>query len=186
MPWGSRCARVRTGYQLETPSRLNCYRIENDRASEAAMSRELSNLELINLAAHLVNPKRIGDYLVGDVGAALVTEEGSIYRGVCLDTSSGLGFCAERTAIAQMITSKEYKIQKIVAVWNDNPEKVVYVLPPCGACRQFMLSMSEDALNIDVVLGSSKTIKLKELLLYSEWPESTLGGEGVPSNSGLD
>lgn len=95
----------------------------------------------------------------------------NVYRGVCLDTGSGLGFCAERTAISQMITNKEYKIKKIVAVWNDNPEKDVYVLPPCGVCRQYMFMLSEDALEIDVVLGSDKTVKLRELLPYNEWPE---------------
>jgi cytidine deaminase len=94
-----------------------------------------------------------------------------VYRGVCLDTDSGLGFCAERTAISQMITNKEYKIKKIAAVWNDNPEKDLYVLPPCGVCRQYMLMLSEDALNIDVVLGSDKTVKLRELLPYHEWPK---------------
>src|SRR5215469_15933591 len=96
------------------------------------MSQELPNIELINLAAEVINPKRIGDGYVGQVGAALVTDKGNIYRGVCLDTGSGLGFCAERTAISQMITNKEYKIKKIVAVWNDNPEKDMCVLPPCG------------------------------------------------------
>lgn len=95
----------------------------------------------------------------------------AIYRGVCLDTGSGLGFCAERTAISQMITNKEYKIKKIVAVWNDNPEKDIYILPPCGVCRHYMFMLSKDALDIDVVLGSDKTVKLKELYPAHEWPE---------------
>jgi cytidine deaminase len=90
----------------------------------------ISNIELINLAAEVLNPKHIGDCYVGQVGAALVTDKGNVYRGVCLDTDSGLGFCAERTAISQMITNKEYKIKKIAAVWNDNPDKDLYVLPP--------------------------------------------------------
>jgi len=30
-----------------------------------------------------------------------------------------MGFCAEHTAISSMITKKEYKIKKIVAVWKD-------------------------------------------------------------------
>jgi cytidine deaminase len=42
--------------------------------------------------------------------------------------------------------------------------------PPCGVCRQYMLMLSEDALDIDVVLGSDKTVKLRELLPYYEWP----------------
>lgn len=70
-----------------------------------------------------------------------------------------------------MITGKEYKIKKIVAVWNDNPAKDLYVLPPCGVCRQYMMLLSEDSEAIDVVLGSEKTAKLKDLLPYNEWPE---------------
>jgi cytidine deaminase len=135
------------------------------------MSNDISNVDLINLAAEVMQPKHIGDNFMGQVGAALVTDKGTIFRGVCLDVGSGLGFCAERTAISQMITNKEYKVKKIVAVWNDNPEKDLYVLPPCGVCRHYMFMLSEDALDIDVVLGSDKTVKLRELYPLSEWPE---------------
>ena len=43
--------------------------------------------------------------LFGDVGAMLVTEAGKTYSGVCIDTSSGTGFCAEHAAIAAMVTA---------------------------------------------------------------------------------
>jgi cytidine deaminase len=132
------------------------------------MSKDLSNTELIGLAAEVINPKQIGNCQVGGVGSALVTDKGTIYRGVCLDTSSGLGFCAERTAMSQMITNKEYRVRKIVAVRNDSTENNLYVLPPCGVCRQYMFMLSEDPLNIDIVLGNDKTVKLKELLPYHE------------------
>jgi cytidine deaminase len=135
------------------------------------MAHDISNAELIALALEVVNPKQISGYTVGDVGTALVTEAGNIYRGVCIDTGSGLGFCAERAAIAQMITNKEYKIKKIVAVWNNNPAKDLHVLPPCGACRQYMLTLSEDALDIEVVLGHDKSVRLADLLPYHEWPK---------------
>ena len=80
------------------------------------MSKDISNIDLINLATEVTQSKQIGDCQVGQVGCALVTDKGTVFRGVCLDTGSGLGFCAERTAISQMITDKEYKIKKIVAV----------------------------------------------------------------------
>jgi cytidine deaminase len=133
--------------------------------------RDISNTELIRLATEVMQPKHIGDCFMGQVGSALITENGNIYRGVCLDIGSSVGFCAERTAISQMITNKEYKVKKIVAVWNDNAEKDLYVLPPCGVCRHFMFMVTEDSLDIDVVLGSEKTVKLKDLMPYHEWPE---------------
>ena len=144
------------------------------------MSKDISNIDLINLATEVTQSKQIGDCQVGQVGCALVTDKGTVFRGVCLDTGSGLGFCAERTAISQMITDKEYKIKKIVAVWNDNPDKDLYVLPPCGVCRHYMFMLSKDALDIDVVLGSEKTVKLKELYPESDWPhkEEALNKKG--------
>jgi cytidine deaminase len=135
------------------------------------MSSDISNTELIKLALEVVNPVKIDGDWIGDVGSALVTESGNVHRGVCVDIGSGTGFCAERAAIAQMFTNKEYRVKKIVAAWSNNPEKDVYVLPPCGACRQFMFSRCENALDIDVVLGSEKTVKLKELYPEHEWPE---------------
>jgi cytidine deaminase len=62
------------------------------------MIKELANAELIALALAVVDPKQIHGYTVGDVGAALVTDAGTVYRGVCIDTGSGLGFCAARAA----------------------------------------------------------------------------------------
>lgn len=135
------------------------------------MSKDISNIDLIKLAAEVLNPVEIDGAWQGDVGAALVTEAGNIYRGACVDVGSGAGFCAERAAIAQMFTNKEYKVKKIVAVWNNNPEKDLFVLPPCGVCRHFMFSRLQDGLDIDVVLGTDKVVKLKELYPYHEWPK---------------
>ncbi len=135
------------------------------------MSNDISNKELIKLAVEVLNPIEIDGDWVGDVGSALVTDMGNTYTGVCVDVGSGAGFCAERAAIAQMFANKEQKVKKIVAVWNNNPEKDVYVLPPCGACRLFMFSRLEDSLDIDVVISSDKTVKLRELYPYHAWPE---------------
>ncbi len=132
---------------------------------------EMTNAELIRQARKVLNSKEINGNKVGDVGAALVSGQGNVYAGVCLDSGSGLGFCAERAAVAQMFTQKEYKVVKIAAVWNDNPDKDLYVLPPCGARREFMKNLCEDGLDIDVVLGRDKTVKLRDLLPHNEWPE---------------
>ncbi len=79
----------------------------------------ITNKALIEKAKSVVNPRKIRDFLVGDVGSALVTDKGNIYLGVCMDISSGIGFCAEHSAIAAMVTAGEYRIAKIVAVWKD-------------------------------------------------------------------
>ena len=122
---------------------------------------------LIKRAAAVVNPRQIGDRLVGDVGCALVTDQGNIYVGVCLDTASGTGFCAEASAIAAMVTAGEFRITQIVAVWKDEKGQTS-VLSPCGRCREFIRQMHEENLETKVILGRDTIVKLRELLPYPD------------------
>ena len=125
---------------------------------------------LIERAAGTLNPRRVGDRLFGDVASALVTDAGSWYVGVCIDTASGTGFCAEHAAIAAMVTAGEYRIDRIVAVWRDD-SGLLYVLPPCGRCREFMRQVDPENLGTRVVLGREEAVELRELLPRHEWPE---------------
>lgn len=129
----------------------------------------MTNLELIKEALSVINPIKIGDDWVGDVGAAILTKDGKVYKGVSVDFGSGLGCCAERNAIGSMITDKNYSISKVVAVWNNNPQKELYVLPPCGACRLYMNGIVEGGGNINVVLAEDQTVKLRDLLPKAGW-----------------
>ena len=128
----------------------------------------MTNEELIKRAESVLNPHKVGDRLFGDVGATLITDKGNTYSGVCIDTGSGTGFCAEAAAIGAMVTAREYKIKKITAVWKDEHGKT-YVVPPCGRCREFMRQIDAENLNADIVLGKDTTIQLKELLPRHEW-----------------
>ncbi len=67
-----------------------------------------------------------------------------------------------------MITDGEYKIKKIVAVWKDADESV-FVIPPCGNCRQFIREVNEENLNTEIILDINKTVLLKELLPFYNW-----------------
>ena len=132
----------------------------------------MTNDELIMSAANVLKPHTTSDgRLFGDVAATLVTAGGNAYSGVCIDTGSGTGFCAEHAAIAAMVTAGEYQIARIVAVWRDNRDGKLYVLPPCGRCREFIRQIDEANLETDVVLGMDKAVKLKDLLPYHAWPE---------------
>lgn len=63
-----------------------------------------------------------------------ITKAGNVYVGVCIDTACSLGMCAERNAIASMLTNGESQIDKIVAVMpNGKP------CEPCGSCREYMM-----------------------------------------------
>ena len=94
----------------------------------------------------------------GSVAAALVTEAGNIYTGICLDLACGVGFCAEHAAIASMLQNRETVITKIVAVGRDK------VLPPCGRCRELMVQVDRRNRECEVLLPDGTSRKLKELL----------------------
>ena len=97
----------------------------------------------------------------GGVAAAIRTKAGNTYVGVCIDTASSLGMCAERNAMASMITHGESRIDKVVAVMSDGK-----VGPPCGACREFMMQLDRDSGEIEILLDLDRreTIRLRELM----------------------
>ena len=130
--------------------------------SNFKIMKTLANKKLIQKAKSVTKPKKIRHgYTVGDVGSALVTNKGNIFLGVCIDITSGIGFCAEHSAIASMVTNGEYKIRKIVAVTNQG-----VVIPPCGRCREFIRQIDDRNINTEVIIGRDKSIKLKELLPF--------------------
>ena len=97
----------------------------------------------------------------GGVAAAIRTKAGNTYVGVCIDTASSLGMCAERSAMANMITRGESRIDKVVAVMPDGK-----VGPPCGACREFMMQLDRDSGEIEILLNLDRreTVRLRELM----------------------
>lgn len=129
----------------------------------------LSNEKLIAIAVKSLNPHTVGDRLFADVAAALVTDTGAHYSGVCIDTASGTGFCAEHSAIAAMVTAGEHRIVKIVAVWRDDAGRL-YALPPCGRCREFIRQIDPTNLDTDIVLGIHRSALLRDLLPAHDWP----------------
>ena len=81
--------------------------------------------------------RRISDYVTcGEVSAAILSGSGRIYTGVCIDTCSTLGICAERNAIFNMITNGEQVIEKVIAILPDGSSGA-----PCGACRELMVQL---------------------------------------------
>ena len=109
--------------------------------------------ELYNAAKKVLNPRKVSSIIeAGGVSAALETESGKIYVGVCVDNACSLGICAERNAIFNMITNGEYKIKKIIAINSEGK-----VVPPCGACRELMSQlMPSDYKKIEIMLDYEK------------------------------
>ncbi len=117
--------------------------------------------EMYNRAKRVQNSRTISPFIdAGGVAAAILTVNNNIYVGVCIDTSSSLGMCAERNAIANMITNGENKITKVLAIMPDGK-----IGPPCGACREFMMQLDKDSKDIEVLMDfdTLETMKLSKL-----------------------
>lgn len=129
----------------------------------------VDNSKLIRLAASKIKAhKTKSDGLIGDVGCAVEDVFGDLHVGVCASLGSNV-FCAEQIALGAMVTqTQQHKFRKIVAVWLDD-EKNIYVIPPCGTCRQVMREYDEENLNAKVILDKEKTVQLKELIPFHDW-----------------
>ena len=92
---------------------------------------------LYDAAKAVQNQRKISDYVeAGGVAAAIQSESGRIYTGVCVDTACTLGICAERNAIFQMLTNGEHRITRVLAVMPNGKTGA-----PCGACRELMVKL---------------------------------------------
>lgn len=122
--------------------------------------------ELYEAAKQVQNERRISDYVeAGGVAAAILSSSGKIYTGVCIDTCSTLGICAERNAIFNMITNGENAIQKVIAIMPDGKTGA-----PCGACRELMVQlMPETYRDIEIMLdyNMGKVVRMESLT--PEW-----------------
>lgn len=123
--------------------------------------------EMYEAAKAVFNARRISDYVTcGEVSAAVLSKSGKIYTGVCIDTCSTLGICAERNAIFNMITNGEQEIDKVICIMPDG--KVGGA--PCGACRELMVQLmpkSYGEIEIMMDMDSGKIMKMRDLC--PEW-----------------
>ena len=118
--------------------------------------------ELYERAKRALRPRVLSPFAeAGGVAAALLTEGGNVFLGVCIDTACSLGMCAERNAIANMITNGEHEINKLVCVAEGGR-----VAMPCGACREFLMQLGPESGETEILLDleGRKTVRLKELM----------------------
>ena len=102
------------------------------------------------------------------VGAAIQTEEETIYAGCNVENASyGLSMCAERNAVAAMVFAMgNLKIKKVAVVSPDAKPCM-----PCGACRQVLREFGCEEVIVEDdsgVVGYG----FEEILPHSFGPES--------------
>jgi len=116
--------------------------------------------QLYEKARAVVNPRKLSaDAESGGVGAALVTDSGTVYTGVCIDTACSMGFCAEHAAAAAMVTSGENRVLRMIAVGWDGR-----IMPPCGRCREFISQLHDENVKTEVMVAEGVVLTLAELL----------------------
>ena len=122
----------------------------------------MDDLQLIDLARETL-PFAYAPYSNYRVGAALLTAEGKVFRGVNIENVSyGLTICAERSALAAAITGG-YRSFIALAVVSETENKPF----PCGACLQVLREFSGDLKIIVAGKGAKyETFTIGELLPY--------------------
>ena len=122
--------------------------------------------ELYQAAKAVQNPRDISERIsAGGVAAAIESASGKIYTGVCVDTSSSLGICAEINAMFNMITNGENEIKRVLAIMPNGKTGA-----PCGACREFMAQLMIGRYHeVEIMLDieNEKIVMLDELT--PEW-----------------
>ena len=108
----------------------------------------------------------ISDHMeAGGVAAAVLSESGKIYTGVCVDTACTLGVCAERNALFNMITNGDNEIKRVIAIMSDGKTGA-----PCGACRELMTQlMPKSYQHVEIMLDYKKEKVVTFRELTPEW-----------------
>jgi cytidine deaminase len=109
------------------------------------------------LAARL---NAVAPYSNFKVGAALLTEDGSIYTGCNIENATyGLTVCAERVALWKALSEGARRFRRI-AVASESARPAT----PCGSCRQLLWEYAGD---IEIILvnpqGRRETHQLQAL-----------------------
>lgn len=114
----------------------------------------LAPRELVDVANQALNDTYT-PYSHFPVGAALLGENGEIFKGVNIENVSfGLTNCAERTAIFTAIAAGQRHFHGLVISGRtDEP------IAPCGACRQVMVEFFDPDMPIWLINDQGKEIE---------------------------
>ena len=132
------------------------------------MLDEATRNDLIS-KAYEARKKSYAPYSDYQVGAALLCEDGSVYKGCNVENASyGATNCAERTAVFKAVSEGKRRFNAIaIAGGSGDNMGMAY---PCGVCRQVLREFSEPSEMIIVVAG--KDYEYREFTLEKLLPES--------------
>ena len=118
-----------------------------------------SQIDTLIAAARSVHGEfNLGRFSAGSCAAAILSDSGQVFTGICIDLACGIGFCAEHSAIAEMLKNRQTHIIAAVAVTGDS------IVPPCGRCRELMAQVDARNLGASIILSSERVVTLSDLL----------------------
>ena len=113
------------------------------------------------------HPEEVSPFMMAHhVVAAVESASGKIYTGFCIESSSGvMNLCAERVAALRMYADSGETVIKRMIAFRDEPPKGNGGMP-CGACREFLMQLSYENRNMEILVDydTKEIIKLKELM----------------------
>ena len=123
---------------------------------------------LCQKAQEQYRPAEITPFLYAHhVVCALESENGQVFTGFCIESCSGvMALCAERVAALNMYLSSGQTVIKRLVAFRDQPPFGGGSGMPCGACREFLMQLSERNRDMEILvdLETRKTVTLGELV----------------------
>ena len=121
----------------------------------------MSRVDELFAAAKAARENAYAPYSNFKVGAALLTEGGSIVPGCNVENAAyPEGVCAEAGAISAMVLSGEQRIAEVVVVAD------AALCTPCGGCRQKLKEFGAGSVKVHIANldGIRRTFTIDELL----------------------
>ena len=110
------------------------------------------------------------------VGAALLTEDGKVYKGCNIENASYTPTnCAERTAFFKAVSEGDKNFSAIAIVGGAEDATKLNYCAPCGVCRQVMMEFC-DPKTFEIIVAKSpseyKVMTLEAMLTMGFGPEN--------------
>ncbi len=118
--------------------------------------------ELLIEEAKKARLKAYTPYSKFKVGAALLTEDGSIIHGCNIENAAyGLCNCGERTALFSAMAQGHNQFIRLAVVADTNRP-----VPPCGACRQVISELCPSQMEVILanLKGDTEIVTVEQLL----------------------
>ena len=126
--------------------------------------------QLYEKAKSEYNPHDVSPFVYAHhVVCAVESANGEIFTGFCIESCSGvMNLCAERVAALNMYVNSGQTVIKRLIAFRDKPPYGEESGMPCGACREFLMQLSFENRNTEIMLDyeTRKTVKLKDIIPY--------------------